>query len=65
MAEIEIGVLTRQCLDRRLTDQRCLQDQVAAWEKRRNTDRRTIEWTFSRQDADRKLGPHYVSKLTC
>jgi hypothetical protein len=34
---------------------------VAAWQRRRNAERRTIQWTFTRQDADRKLGCHYVS----
>ena len=61
MAEIEIGVLSRQCLDRRLPDQITLVREVQAWQKHRNAQRRTIEWTFTRQDADRKLGAHYVS----
>lgn len=65
MAEIEIGVLSRQCLDRRVPDIRSLVSEVDAWQHRRNTERRTIEWSFTRQDADRKLGRHYVSKLTC
>jgi len=61
MAEIEIGILDRQCLDRRLPTQALLAAQVAAWEQRRNADRCRIAWTFTRQDADRKMGPHYVS----
>ena len=61
MAEIEIGALTRQCLDRRMPDQVALTREVQAWQERRNAQRRTIEWTFTRQDADRKLGGHYVS----
>jgi transposase len=65
MAEIEIGALTRQCLRRRVADRPTLQREVAAWQKRRNAERRTITWRFTRQDADRKLGRHYVSKLTC
>jgi len=65
MAEIEIGILTRQCLDRRLPDAITLTRQVAAWQHSRNVQRRTIEWAFTRQDADRKMGRHYVSKLTC
>jgi hypothetical protein len=64
MAEIEIAVLTRQCLQRRVPDQDNLRQEVRAWQRRRNRERRTIEWTFTRQDADRKLGRHYVSKLT-
>jgi len=65
MAEIEIGILTRQCLDRRLPDPAALSMEVAAWQQHRNSERRTIQWSFTRQDADRKLGRHYVSKLTC
>lgn len=65
MAEIEIAALSRQCLDRRLPDEATLSREVAAWQKHRNGQRRTIEWTFTRQDADRKMGKHYVSSLTC
>lgn len=65
MAEIEIAALSRQCLDRRLPDEATLVREVNAWQKHRNAQRRTIEWTFTRQDADRKLGSHYVSSLTC
>ena len=61
VAEIEIGALTRQCLDRRLPDQDILTREVRAWEQRRNAQHRTIEWTFTCQDADQKLGAHYVS----
>lgn len=65
MAEIEIGVLGRQCLDRRIANRDALQAEVDAWQDARNAERRTIEWSFTRQDADRKLGRHYVSQLTC
>jgi hypothetical protein len=60
MAEIEIGVLTRQCLDQRVADQATLSRQVVAWQRRRNAQRRGIEWAFTRQDADRKMSRHYV-----
>jgi len=65
MAEIEIGILSRQCLDRRIPDRNALRTEVDAWQQARNAERRTIEWSFTRQDADRKLGCHYVSQLTC
>ena len=61
MAEIEIGILDRQCLDRRWTDRAAMIAEVAAWQQRRNAERRGLEWTFTRQDADRKLARHYVS----
>jgi hypothetical protein len=65
MAEIEIGILSRQCLDRRITSRQLLQSEVDAWQSARNAEQRTIEWSFTRQDADRKLGRHYVSQLAC
>lgn len=61
MAEIEIGVLTRQCLKRRFADRDALAREVAAWQHHRNAERRTIQWSFTRRDADRKLGGHYVA----
>lgn len=61
MAEIEIGILDRQCLDRRLPNRTTLVDEVNAWQVRRNAERRGIKWAFTRQDADRKMERHYVS----
>jgi hypothetical protein len=61
MAEIEIGILERQCLGRRLMDRATARREVNAWQRQRNAERRSIDWTFTRQDADRRLGCHYVS----
>lgn len=61
MAEIEIGILDRQCLARCATDPATLTAEVAAWQRRRNAARCGIDWTFTRRDADRKLRHHYVS----
>jgi DDE superfamily endonuclease len=61
MAEIEIGILTRQCLDRRIASRELLQSEVDAWQHARNELQTTIEWKFTRQDADLKLSRHYVS----
>lgn len=61
MAEIEIGILNRQCLDRRIASRQLLRSEVGAWQQARNALKRTIEWRFTRQDADAKLGRHYVS----
>lgn len=61
MAEIEIGILTRQCLDRRISNQQVLTREVAAWQRDRNARRQTLQWTFTRQDADRKMARHYVA----
>lgn len=65
MAEIEIGALTRQCLARRFQDRKTVHNEVQAWQSARNAVRRTIQWNFTRQDADRKLGRHYVPLLSC
>ena len=61
MAEIEIGVPTRQCLDGRMPDLRTVTREVSTWQKRRNAARCTIEWSFARQDADRKMRRHYCA----
>jgi DDE superfamily endonuclease len=61
MAEIEIGIMERQCLGRRLMDQATARRELRAWQRQRNAARRGIDWTFSRQDADRRLSRHYVS----
>ena len=61
MAEIEIGVMERQCTGCRIGTEALLQTEVRAWEHRRNEAKETIEWKFTRQDADKKLSRHYVS----
>ena len=61
MAEIEIGVLDRQCLDRRLPDRDMIVTEVDALQLRRNADEKGIAWSFTRQDADEKMARHYVS----
>jgi hypothetical protein len=61
MAELEIGILNRQCIGRRFGSAELLSAEVAAWKCRRNDQRQGIRWGFTRQDADRKLGRHYVT----
>jgi len=61
MAELEIGILQRQCLGRRLSDPDELDREVLAWQQNSNQQRRCLNWTFSRQEADRKLSRHYVT----
>jgi hypothetical protein len=64
MAEIEIGILDKQCLNERIATEEKLVSEVAAWQKRRNQQRKTIDWSFTRHDADKKLGKYYVAQLT-
>jgi transposase len=59
MAEIEIGVLRGQCLDRRIDDGAVLRAEIAAWEAQRNDARATIEWTFTTEKAREKMGRAY------
>jgi DDE superfamily endonuclease len=64
MAEIELSILQRQCLDRRIADQQTLKQEIAAWEFRRNEDKATIDWRFSVLDAREKLKRLYPSQST-
>ncbi len=59
MAEIEIGVLKRQCLDRRIYDAATLQREVAAWQQRWNATDHHIDWQFTTDDAQIKLRQLY------
>jgi hypothetical protein len=61
MAEIELSVLQRQCLDRRIADEATLSHEIAAWEKERNEQQATIDWRFSVTDAREKLKRLYPS----
>jgi hypothetical protein len=55
MAEIELAVLSEQCLDRRLADRATLAREVAAWQAARNADGRGVDWRFTTADARIKL----------
>ena len=55
MVEIELGILTRQCLNRRIRDKATLSAEVVAWEKRRNATRSKVDWRFTTADARIKL----------
>ncbi len=61
MAEIELSVLTRQCLDRRIPDQETLKREVAAWEQLRNQGNYSVDWRFTTADARIKLKRLYPS----
>jgi hypothetical protein len=61
MAEIELSVLSRQCLDRRISDFATLQSEVAAWQEQRNQEKTWIDWRFTTDDARVKLHRLYPS----
>jgi hypothetical protein len=55
MAEIEIRVMTGQCLGRRIDSQELIAEEVAAWKQRRNEEEAKIKWSFTVSDARVKL----------
>ena len=55
MAESELSVLARQCLDRRIPDKQTLSEEVAAWENDRNKAHSKADWHFTTDDARVKL----------
>lgn len=59
MAELELSVLTRQCLDRRLATQARVTSEVSAWETRRNDAKAGVTWRFTTTDARIKLARLY------
>ena len=63
MAEIELSVLGRQCLSRRIPDQAALRHEVAAWERARNEARASIDWRFNTRDARARLKRLYPSSV--
>ena len=60
-AEIELSVLTGQCLDRRIPDKQTLEREVEAWERARNNTRATVHWRFTLADARSRLHRLYPS----
>ena len=61
MAEIEIGVMARQCLERRIADRDVLSREVEAWQDCRNRDAARVNWRFTTEDARIKLKSLYPS----
>jgi hypothetical protein len=55
VAEIELGVLSRQCLDRRIGSAAELQQELAAWQQQRNEESSTVHWRFTTADARVRL----------
>ena len=61
MAEIELGILARQCLSRRIDNREQLKDEVVAWQINRNTAEAKVNWRFTTDDARIKLKKLYPS----
>jgi hypothetical protein len=54
-AEIELSILTKQCLDRRISNIQTLRREVAAWQRRLNASRKGVDWQFTTSKARIKL----------
>jgi hypothetical protein len=61
LAESELGVLSSQCLDRRISDKQTLSDEITAWENDRNANHTKSDWHFTTKDARIKLKHLYPS----
>jgi len=65
IAEIELSILSKQCLSRRLPDAWTLTTEILAWEETRNTKKASIRWNFTVDDARIVFKEHYPTSLTC
>jgi transposase len=61
MAEIELNVLTKQCLNRRIDNTKTVREEVKAWQNHRNNKDARIKWQFTTKDARVKLHRLYPS----
>ena len=62
MVEIELSVLSRQCLEGRIPDAKTLAREMGAWEQKRNEEGATLQWRFTASDAREKLARLYPAK---
>jgi len=65
MAEIELSILSKQCLSRRIPDEWTLTTEIIAWEEVRNAKKASIRWNFTVDDARIVFKEHYPTSLTC
>jgi len=63
MAEIEIGIMDRQCIGKRIPDKKSLVKNISAWRKDRNKQQIKINWKFTKQEA-RKAFKYEPAKLS-
>lgn len=61
MAEIELNVLNKQCLNRHIDNLKTIRREVAAWQRARNKKRKKVNWQFTTKDARIKLKKLYPS----
>lgn len=63
IAEIELSILARQCLNCRIADEWTLRAEVMSWERRSNEIGRKVNWNFTVDDARRVFKEHYSANL--
>jgi len=63
VAEIELSVFTKQCLDRRIPDIATLREEARAWHLERNAGQKSVDWQFTTEDARIKLKRLYPQIL--
>ena len=63
MAEVELSVLSGQCLSRRIADEWTLRFEIAAWEIARNDRKAQIQWKFTTDDARKVFKQYYPTSL--
>ena len=65
MAEIELSILSKQCLSRRIPTEWTLITEIVAWEEARNERKAKIRWNFTVADARQAFKEYYPTALTC
>lgn len=61
MAEIEIGIMNRQCLNRRIDNMNTIEKEIQAWTESRNNHQSKINWQFTSEDSRIELKRLYPS----
>jgi hypothetical protein len=65
MAEIELSILSKQCLARRIPSDWMLIIEIVTWEQARNETKAKIRWNFTVDEARKVFKEHYPTSLTC
>ena len=65
MAEIELSILSKQCLSRRIPSQWLLTTELVTWEESRNQKKSKIRWNFTVEEARKVFKEYYPTSLTC
>jgi hypothetical protein len=65
MAEIELSILSKQCLSRRIPSEWILITEIVTWEVSRNEKKAKIRWNFTIDDARKVFKEFYLTSLTC